>query len=165
MQTENILMTLCKGLPGSIRETLENLIEYGAAKALLESGLHYSDPDRMVNCPLQKATGSPILILEGFRKGRYVLSALFNERNYEVITSIECTLPPITCIVKQGVPRMIKSPIALPLELLRKMGDVAIVSDGSSLFSKKTLRSVDSKGLLNMQIRDVRQLEALISGI
>ncbi len=165
MQTGNILQALFRGVPDSIREMAGKTTVSEKQKILLESGLHYTDPDRLVSCPLLSAAGSPILILEGFRSGRFVSSALFNERGFEVITSVECDLPPLTCMVKQGVPRLIKSPVELPLELVRKMGDLVLVCDGRSIFSRKTFRNVCEKSMLNIQIREIISLETLIDRI
>ena len=165
MQTGNILQALFRGVPDSIREMAGKTTVSETQRILLESGLHYTDPDRLVSCPLLKAAGSPILILEGFRSGRFVSSALFNERGFEVITSVECDLPPLTCMVKQGVPRLIKSPVELPLELIRKMGDVVLVCDGSSIFSRKSFRDGNTESMLKTQINEIILLETMLDRI
>ena len=162
MQIENILQVLFPGTPFFRGKNCRDATVSGKDDFLRGTGLHFTDPDRLVNCPVLEAVGSPVLILEGFRQERYVSSALFSERGYEVITSVECAIPPLSCRVKHGVPGMIKSPVVLPLEQLRMMGDVLLVSDGSSIFSRKLFRAGTMNSMPDRQIKEIEMLECLI---
>jgi hypothetical protein len=159
--------------------TLENIIESiwsrglgtamapaaGSRTALERSGLHVTDPERTTSCPVLRAVGSPLRVLEGFRNGRYVSSALYRENDYEVITTIEMVLPPFTCVLHRGIPRMVKSPVKLPLEPLSRMGNAVIVSDGAFLFSRKSYPGRRPGDMISRQLEEVTSLEELAAAL
>ncbi len=133
---------------------------------ILESaGLHFTDPERYSGSPGLRATGSPVSVAEGFRGDRYINSALFHERGYELVTSVTCSLPAFICDVRLGVPRVIKSPVTLPLEILKRLGTAVIVSDGSRLSSRRYFRRGTRPEITLRQIGDIELLESLITAI
>ncbi|HPF33398.1 MAG TPA: hypothetical protein PK907_10310 [Candidatus Sabulitectum sp.] len=132
---------------------------------LERAGLHVTDPERITDCPVLRAAGWPLRMLEGFRNGRYVSSALYHENDYELITVIEMVLPPFTCVLHRGNPRMVKSPVKLPLEPLSRMGNAVIVSDGAFLFSRKTYPGRRQGDMISRQLEEVTYLEELAAAL
>lgn len=138
----------------------------GRCQDVLEgTGLHLADPDRLINCPFLRATGAPVIVIEGFRFGRYTGSALFSESIHEIVTVIECGLPPFSCRVENGIPRMIRSLIALPLKPLERMGDSELAGDGRCVHCRKTFRTGTPKRILSIQLREIENLERLIDSM
>lgn len=156
MALENIIESIMRGTVRAVP---------GKMGVLEAEGLHFTDPERYSGSPGLRATGSPVCVIEGFRKDRYINSALFNERGYELVTSVSCSLPAFICDVRQGVPRVIKSPVTLPLDILKKLGSALIVSDGNSLSSRRVFRRWSRQRAPMRQITEIELLESLIAGI
>ncbi len=127
-----------------------------------ETGLHFTDPQRFVRSPLFSHVDSPVKLMEGFRSGRYVSSALFSSGGYHCLTSIASRLPVFRSLVRDGIPFVTKSPVALPLAVLRQAGNIELASDGRFIFSLSSRRKRRGIRLMEWQLREVELLESLI---
>lgn len=127
-----------------------------------KTGLHFTDPKRFVRSPLFSHVDSPVKLMEGFRSRRYVSSALFSSHRYHCLTSIASSLPVFRCLVREGIPFVTKSPVAIPLTVLRQAGNIELASDGRFIFSLSSRRKCRKMRFVQWQLREVELLESLI---
>ncbi len=165
MATENILQFV-----QPVREPVGSRLASWLTKRqktdiLKNSGLHITFPEQCPHSLLTGANSIPLWALEGFRKGRRVNSTAFQNAGVLVFSSISCNIPVFLCSIRNGVSRVIKSPVSLPLCIIRAAGTLELASDGTTLFSKRTHRSTGKNSTLRRQLEDVCLLESIINNI
>ncbi|MEA3266998.1 MAG: hypothetical protein U9P42_08670, partial [Candidatus Fermentibacteria bacterium] len=138
MTTENILQFDQPARKPVTRRFADWLIE--KTDILKNSGLHITFPEEPLYSPLTCENTVPLWGLEGFRKNRYVKSTALQKKGITLLSSIDCNIPVFLCNNKNGVSRVIKSPVFLPLSIIRTAGAVELASNGTTLFLKRMYR-------------------------
>lgn len=165
MTTENILQFVQPAREPISSRLTSWLIKRQKADILKNSGLHITLPEHCMYSPLTGADSIRLWALEGFRKGRCVNSTAFRNAGILLFTSIACDIPVFLCSIRNGASRVIKSPVSLPLCIIRAAGTLELVSDGTTLFSKRTHLSAGKNSILRRQLKDVCLLESIIASI
>jgi hypothetical protein len=128
-------------------------------------GLHFTSVERVVRSHFPQCSGTPEWVLEGWRKDRYVNSAFFRSSGPLVYTAVACRLPVFACQLRGGIPRVMRSPVSLPLGILEKAPSMDIASDGTNLFSLRMIRSTSRRKILRTQMESILLTESIIEGM
>ncbi|MCD4706932.1 MAG: hypothetical protein K8S62_04255 [Candidatus Sabulitectum sp.] len=103
--------------------------------------------------------------LAGFRDGRYVKSTVMQKTGVTLLSSIASSIPVFFCCIRKGIPMFTKSPVSLPLNIIRSAGTFDLASDGTTLFSSRICRFKWKSRILRQQLEDVCLLESVIESL